>query len=266
MNLSKIAVTAIWVAAVVLPPPVQHQPPPPPLPKAIIFFPAVFFAVASLWGGYPFDNPRLRSWVDRKWGIGAYVRFIQELKPMLLFGVAAAAGSAVCSLHMRHTSAPIEPNWNCGFALSCAVGFLLARTMLARRGLLMESRSPSAWVERPAPSSAFLPAAIQNLRATNTTAFLAGVCTVAGMMAIDAIGLHLVPNYSSYPTLRLVAHGMLLLALVPLFVFGIQHPDRHSLKEWVRSLLRGLCWLLGVIAFSATYDLDLPRFFGPRLT
>ena len=70
MNLSKIVVTLIWLltlAAVVLPPPVQH-PPLPPLPKAIIFFPAVFFTVASLWGGYPFDNPRLRAWADRKWG------------------------------------------------------------------------------------------------------------------------------------------------------------------------------------------------------
>jgi hypothetical protein len=207
MTVRKIVATLIWlfwllaIAHSLLNPQIHnsHLPPLPPLAPltstkvVIVLLPAVFFTVAAVWGGYPFDSVRWRRWADRKWGDGAYVRFIQDLKPMLLFAAAPAAGAVACLLHAYRETAPIDTDLSCGFALSFAVGFLLARVILARRGLLMESRSPSAWVERPAPSPAFLPAAIRRLRATNATAFLAGVGMVAGMHAIDALGSYPLP-------------------------------------------------------------------------
>src|SRR5262249_33971919 len=155
--------------------------------------------------GYPFDAPRLRMWVDRRWGDGAYVRFVQDLKPMLLWGVWGLVGAIACGLHTYRSDAPVDVFGLCGFPLSAGIGFLLARAVLAWRGQLMESRSRSAWAERTAPPPTLLPAAIRRLRATNTTAFMAGVGMVAGMNAVDAIGLHFMPNYLSYPTLRLGA-------------------------------------------------------------
>jgi hypothetical protein len=263
MNLSRIIAILVWTLtlATVALPPIQHHPL-PPLPKVILLFPVIFFpAAALLIGGYPFQAPRLRMWADRRWGDGAYVRFIQDLKPMLLWGVWVLAGAIACALQTYRSNAPIDAFWLCGFSLSCGIGLLLARAVLAWRGQLMESRSPSAWDERPGPRPTLLPAAIRRLRATNTTAFFAGVGMVAGMNVIAAIGLHFVPNYWTDPTLGLVVQGTLLFALVPLFVFGIQHSDRHSLKEWVGALLRGLCFMLGVIAFSVSYQLIREHLF-----
>jgi hypothetical protein len=150
MNAGRIVAIAIWGLALggTLVSFFAPEPAPPPelrnlpqLPKLVIVFPAVFFTVAAFLGGYPFYHRGLRLWVDRRWGDGTYVRFMQDLKPMLLLGLIAVAGAATCAVKEPTTEGPIVGYWACGFALSTGTGFLLARVMLARRGLLMESRS-----------------------------------------------------------------------------------------------------------------------------
>src|SRR5262245_57057089 len=109
MRLSRVIAVLIWaltLVAVALPP-IQHHPV-PPVPKVILLFPVIFFPAATLvMGRYPFEAPRFRMWADRRWGDGAYVRFIQDLKPMLLSGVAAVAGAVACALHTHRLDAPI---------------------------------------------------------------------------------------------------------------------------------------------------------------
>jgi hypothetical protein len=264
MRLGRAVAVLIWLFVLIsalLAPLDQHHPL-PPIPKLIILFPAVFFATAGLLGGYPFAAPRLRAWADKRWGDGTYVRFMQDLKPMLLFGVAALTGAAACALHTYRAGAPLDDYWACGFPFSAGVGFLLGRVALAWRGLLMESRSLSAWVDQLAlPRTAgghgsLLPASIRRLRATNLTASVAGAVLVAGPSAVASLSSHIWdPASSTYRNIQLAAWMLFFFVPVSLFVIGVQHEDRHPLKEMGRTLMRGLCCMLGAAAMSAVYEL-----------
>jgi len=111
------------------------------LPTWVIFLPAIFFPVAALWGRNPFEAPRLRVRIDKRGGEGAYVSFIRDLKPMLWFAVFGIAGAAVCYFQTFRAGIPVNHNSACGFTLSGGIGFLIARIVVARRGLLMEASS-----------------------------------------------------------------------------------------------------------------------------
>jgi hypothetical protein len=281
MNAGRIVAIAIWGLALggTLVSFFAPEPAPPPelrnlpqLPKLLIVFPAVFFTVAAFLGGYPFDHRGLRLWVDRRWGDGTYVRFMQDLKPMLLLGLIAVAGAATCAVKEPTTEGPIVGYWACGFALSTGTGLLLARVMLARRGLLMESRSSSAWVERSASPSTpaagdlrkFVPARMRRIRATNTTAALAGGALVAGPFMV-AQSASLIWNLApaTYQSIGHWAQMLIFFVLVPFLVLGIQQGDHHSLKGMGRILVRGLCWMLGGAATA--FALSLAQEYMPRL-
>ena len=261
MSRSKVVAILIWflvLAATLLPPPRPPHPSLPALPKLLLLFPVVFFTVASFFGGYPFSGGRFRTWLDKTWGEGTYIEFIRDLKPMLLWGVVALAGAAACSLHTCREGAPIDAYWACGFSLSVGVGFLLARLVLAKRGLLMESRSPSAWRAQSASSGAskFLPASIRRLRATNVTAALAGAGMLAGSNAVTAFASYCCnPSLPTLQNVQFAALAFFFFLLVPIFVAGFQHPDRHSVREIGKAAVRGLCWMLGAAAFGVIYDL-----------
>jgi hypothetical protein len=234
----------------------------PQLPNLVVAFPVIFFTVAAFIGGYPFDHRGLRLWVDRHWGDGTYVRFMQDLKPMLLFAVSAFASAATCAVKEPTAEGRIGAYSACGFALSVGAGFLLARIVLARRGLLMEARSSSAWVERSAPPSApaegglgrIVPAWMRRIRATNTTAALAGAALVAGPFLV-AYPASLIWNLASatYQSIGHWAQMLIFFVLVPFLAVGIQHGDQHSLKGMGRIMVRGLCWMLGAAATALAF-------------
>jgi hypothetical protein len=265
MSRSKVVAILIWLLALVAPllPPPQHQPPLPlPFPKPLLLFPVVFFTVASFFGGYPFSGGRFRTWLDKTWGEGTYIGFIRDLKPMLLFGVGTLLGSVACSLHAYREGAPIDAYWSCGFGLSASVGFLLARLVLAKRGLLMESRSPSAWRAQSVLSPTagglgrLLPASIRELRATNLTAAVAGALLVAGPWVVAGLASYFWDPASS--TYRSVAQGAQLLffiVLVPFFVLGWQNEKGHWPEEMGRALVRGLCCMLGAASAGVLSEL-----------
>lgn len=119
------------------------------LPIWIMFLPAILFLLAAFWGRPPFDAPILRAWIDRRGGEGTYANFIRDLKPMLWFTVFSIAGAAVCYFQQFRVGVPVNLHSACGFTLSGGIGFLVARIVLARRGLLMEARSNAPAPARP---------------------------------------------------------------------------------------------------------------------
>ncbi len=281
MNAGRIVVIAIWGLTLggtlvsilaprpTFPPELRNL---PQLPNLVVAFPAILFTVAAFIGGYPFDHRGLRLWVDRHWGEGTYVRFMQDLRPMLLLGVSALAGAATCAVKEPTTEGAIGGYPACGFALSMGAGFLLARIVLARRGLLMESRSSSAWVERSASPSApvegglgrIVPAWMRRIRATNTTAALAGAAlvTIPFLVAQPASLIwNLAP--ATYQSIGHWVQTLIFLVLVPFLVVGIQQGDHHSLKGMGRIMVRSLCWMLGTAATAFTFS--LVREYMPRL-
>ena len=197
---------------------------------------------------------------------------MQDLKPMLLFGVSAVASAATCAVKEPTTEGPIGGYWACGFALSAGAGFLLARIVLARRGLLMESRSSSAWVERSVSPSApaagglgrIVPAWMRRIRATNTTAALAGAALVGGPFVVAHLASriwNLAP--ATYQSIGHWAQTLIFFVLVPFLVLGIQQRDHHSLKGMGRIMVRSLCWILGAAATAFTFL--LAQEYMPRL-
>lgn len=147
MSVGKAVAILIWLlvpAGVLTPRSTGDLQSLPALPWAIVLLPVVFFAVSAFWGGYWFDVPRLRRWVDRKRGDGTYASFIRDLKPMLLFAVLTITSAASSCFQAYRVGVPVHAYAGLGFMISSGLGFLIARSVLARRGLLMESRSPSA--------------------------------------------------------------------------------------------------------------------------
>jgi hypothetical protein len=261
MNAARAIAIVVWLLSLVstlLPAHRLHQPPGfDNLPRFVIALPVLFFGVGAFFAGYPFDSPWMRRWSDKRWGDGAYVRFIQDLKPILLCAAVPLAGGVVNVLRLHFAGVPVDVFYF-GLSLSLASGFLLARVVLAWRGLPMESRSPGVWGganRADGESASMLAAAIRRPRATKLTAALAGAALVAGPSAAVAIAeLLFAPPPATVQRVGWVAMVLIFFSTMPTFVVGGQQdinslPDaRHAFKAMGRALVRGLCWMLGAAA------------------
>jgi hypothetical protein len=156
MKPAHAAVLAIWlivVFSVVLLSPIQGLEA-AQLPAIAIIFPVAFFTAAAFWlPGYPFDVVPLRLWIDEKKGDGSYAEFIRQVKPMLFFGVSGLVGAMAGFLRDVQAQPPIEALRAQGFWFSGAAGFLLAREILAKRGLSMESEAASGSSAENSPAT-----------------------------------------------------------------------------------------------------------------
>jgi hypothetical protein len=92
----------------------------------------------------PFDVAALRTWIDRWLGDGAYAGFIRNVKPLLLFGTSGIAVGLVGFIQTFDASTPLDAYWHDGSMVSGGLGCHIARAMLARRGLSMDSDSTSS--------------------------------------------------------------------------------------------------------------------------
>jgi hypothetical protein len=104
-----------------------------------VLMPIAFFWAMGYWiKGYPFDVPPLRSWVNSRFGDSAYERFCRNLKLTLLFAIAGFLIGGI-GLLRAYTSGAAEGAFVVGsFFVAAAIGFLLLRTVLAKRGLSFE--------------------------------------------------------------------------------------------------------------------------------
>jgi hypothetical protein len=253
MKTSQAAAVVIWLIALILAffgSPVQNREV-AQIP-AMVIFPVVFFTAAAFWmKGYPFDVVPLRLWIDKKRGDGRYAEFIRQLKPMLLFGMSGLAAATAGFLRALQVNSPLEALSAQGFALSAAAGFLLARAILVRRGLSMESRAISApWAERQ-----FLPESIRGFRATRVTAMITGAWTILGIGTAQALLATQDRNSITGQSIWFGASIIFFFIPVFIFVFGIQNPkmrematfSRAALKQQGMILVRVLYWLLGAV-------------------
>jgi hypothetical protein len=99
---------------------------------------AVFAVLGKVLAGYPFDVPHIRNAVDRRFGPDAYRGFLSQLKLLLLFSIASLVSSVVTFLVARKDGSSDLGQLLAAFYFSGAVGFLILRTMLKRRGLSPE--------------------------------------------------------------------------------------------------------------------------------
>ena len=104
-----------------------------------VLMPVVFFAAMAFWiKGYPFDVPRLRAWVNQRFGDRAYESFLAKLRLLLLFFIAGLLIGLVGLVRAYHLGAAQGAFVIGAFFLSVAAGFLVLRLVLAKRGLSLE--------------------------------------------------------------------------------------------------------------------------------
>lgn len=221
----------------------------------MVLLPLIFFSLAGLFiKSYPFYAPSLQQSVDSRFGDGVYAELIVEVKPLLLFAV---SGIYAGLLMIYAAPGTVAGNMKtlAAFMISAGVSFWLMRTILAKRGLLMES--PGV----PAPWSAkeFTPSAIRRIQATNWTAFLAGGWTMLGMTTSESMEkLYKLDHRTSALVFFLVAIPFFYIP-VAIFVFGIQNKIastesesywRQQSRRMSLAMIRGFCWMAGAIVFS----------------
>jgi hypothetical protein len=136
------AVALGWAVCIGLSPLSQPIPVLEPSKSERMFFyfvMAVPLLLVPVWSkSYPFDNPRLRGWVNKTYGSGFYEGFVKQLKPMLLTSVMFGLSmllilirSLRAGLSIPYVLAPV-------FLLNFALGFLIVRVVLKKRGLSLE--------------------------------------------------------------------------------------------------------------------------------
>jgi hypothetical protein len=247
MSISKAIAWTIWVVVVggnVIQAPAMIQMPAPNAPWPILLFPPVFLILmAFIVDKAPDQSRTLALWTDRVFGAGSYVTFLRDLKPMLMFGTMGCltALSGLTTSLWRGWPIPVIPT---GFLLSTGLGFLLARTVYARRGLLTEEpleRAP--WAGR-----SFVPRAVRAIRATKMTAAATGAAAPLWTIAGDHLG-----RAMADPTITVVWIGSFLLFHViaaPLFVMGLPEPPDPAMparRRALRCAARVACWALGAM-------------------
>jgi len=153
MSLSKLIANLVWMQTLILWVPatstflssLDDQPSPAELPAVMALLPGVLITAGILWlRRDPFDLIALRTWVDKRLGDGAYAGFIRNAKPLLLFGTSSIAVGLVGFIQTFDANAPLDAYWHHGSMVSGGLGCHIARAMLARRGLSMDSDSTSS--------------------------------------------------------------------------------------------------------------------------
>lgn len=231
----------------------------------LVLFPLVFFALAAFTiKRYPFDPPQLREKVDQAFGEGVFADFILELKPLLIFGISGIC-TGLLMLYVTRGMHSAGAHFIAALAISGGTGFLLVRTIVAKRGLSLESPAAAA----PWASLEFAPAAIRRIQATKLTAFVAGGWTALGMSAADHAekAYHLDPDAANLAFF--VAAIPFFFIPVAIFVFGYQNIMREAEGEsfWKQQnrrmagvLIRGFCWMGGAIVFMIVWAVALSIF------
>jgi len=104
-----------------------------------VLMPIAFFWAMGYWiKGYPFDVPPLRSWINARFGEAAYEKFCRKLKLTLLFAIAGFIIGGIGLLRAFASGAAEGAFVIAAFFVAAAIGFLLLRTVLAKRGLSFE--------------------------------------------------------------------------------------------------------------------------------
>jgi hypothetical protein len=265
MDFGRSVAIAIWAATLVpsvVFPPHFAQPTLVGSSAFILLLPFVVFTAGAFWvRAYPFDFVPLRVWADKKWGQGAYAGFVRKVKPVLLVGVLGIGAGASGSFQAYRAHFPAGAYWEAEFLLSMGAGVLVARIVLARRGLLIESRSASGvWANR-----SFLPLAIRRIRATNLTAAMTGIWTALGMKTAEAFFSDNGIGASTHGGFRLGALMIFFFIPVFLFVIGIHdHQNREFrsvIRDFGRVAMRMLFWMFGsMVVFVGLF---LSRLMSP---
>src|SRR4051812_39414665 len=100
---------------------------------------------------------------------------------------------------------------------------------------------------------------IVRVRATRTTAALAGVWLLCGTTTLEAFRTRLDPV--AYEILLVATLFVFFLAPVLVFVFGVPQLAERSggsagiTRLWRELFIRVFCWLLGLVAFGVAYVL-----------
>ena len=99
---------------------------------------AVGIALGLWLTGYPFDIPSLRARVNSRWGANAYEDFCRAFKFMALLATASLVLGCTLFWHAHQGNAGEGAYAIAGFFISGAIGVVIIRALLKRRGLLME--------------------------------------------------------------------------------------------------------------------------------
>src|SRR5262245_51231451 len=134
MTTSRAIATSVWIAVLASALLSAFSAPnfPHPVPAPFFLLPILLFPMAAFFiGGYPFDIAPLRVRIDAQYGQGTYAQFIQQLKPMLLFGVSGVAAAAMEFVRLLSANAEVGAFGRPLFVLSSGLGFLIMRPILS---------------------------------------------------------------------------------------------------------------------------------------
>jgi hypothetical protein len=163
MRLSSVfVIRMLWCFALVSAVVGAQSPPPfpsqisPVMAATVILMPILFFGAAAFWMAHsPFYHPRLAQLIDRRFGDGALASFLVRLRPLLLFGAAAAVQGLLGIVQIARAASSADAYLPSAFFISGGLGFALAHFVLYRRKVIGVYAAPSGTESAPvAPSSA----------------------------------------------------------------------------------------------------------------
>jgi len=250
MKLGKAIAILIWVLAgaawlsgliSMLKSPVPQLPSMPAAAAPILIIPFVFFAAVAVLQPRPSPNTMPPS-------SSLFADIERNLNLQPLFGVACIMFGILEFIQAIRADAVIDAYVSYGFFFSGGLGILTGHIILAKRGM-SEFDSPS----HQQANRNFLPASIRRLRATNLTAFLAGIWTVLGMACTSVLLLFL--EQTPLIGFSLFSAAAIVFFLIPalIFVVGIQNRDLRQTNmfsitrlKWQGSVgVRMWMWFLG---------------------